>query len=107
MTEKLVYDPTEDRKRKAAAQAPESPLNRPAVIKKIENSEVKVKGKSRNPKPKSAKAKREAKATGGEKAKEKPAKEPAFTDEQFLEVLRKIGHPASSRSFRRFRHSRP
>jgi hypothetical protein len=91
MVERLVYDPTKDRGRKA-----ETPLASEVVKAKIVNNEVKVKGKQ-------PKAKRET------KTKEKPAiaepkpekpkaeKKPTFTDEQFIETLRKIGKPATSR----------
>jgi len=89
MVERLVYDPTKDRGRKA-----ETPLASEVVKAKITNNEVKVKGKQ-------PKAKRETKAKEkpktAEPEKPKVEKKPSFTDEQFIEALRKTGKPASSR----------
>jgi hypothetical protein len=85
---KIVYDLTVDRKR--------TPLSSSIVKAKIANNEVKVKGKQ-------PKAKREEKPATAEKQKAeetKPkaeTKKPTFTDEQFLEALKAVGHPATSR----------
>lgn len=62
-----------------------SPLDSKTVKAKIANNEVKVKDKQ-------LKAKRETKAAEPEKSKAE--KKASFTDEQFLEALRKIGKPA-------------
>lgn len=70
-----------------------SPLDSKIVKAKITNNEVKVKGKQ-------PKAKRETKAAepkAAEPAKLKRGKASTFTDEQFIEALKKIGHAATSR----------
>lgn len=89
MVERLVYDPTKDRGRKA-----ETPLASDVVKAKITNNEVKVKGKQ-------PKAERETKAKEkpqtAEPEKPKAEKKPSFTDEQFLAALKAIDHPATSR----------
>ena len=73
MVERLVYDPTKERGRKA-----ETPLASEVVKAKIANNEVKVKGKQ-------PKAKRETKAKEkpktAEPEKPKAVKEPAIKDE--------------------------
>jgi len=83
---KVVYDPTVDRKQKP------TPLASDVVKAKIANNEVKIKGKT-------SKAKRETKAKETAEPEKKPAKlgKPTFTDEQFIEALKAIGHAATSR----------
>ena len=74
-----------------------SPLDKEKVVAKIENSEVKIKGqKSKRDPPKTAK--REAKTEEKPKT-EKPEKKgkSTFTDEQFLNALKQLNKPATSR----------
>jgi hypothetical protein len=71
-----------------------SPLDNKIVKAKIANTEVKVKGKQ-------PKVKHETKANEKPKTAEpeklKAEKKTVFTDEQFIEALKKIGHAATSR----------
>ena len=87
---KLVYDPTVDRQARKGVKvftASPKPGEEPQTI--AFDSKVPPKGKATI-----KKAKREEKAAEPEKPK---AAEPKFSDEQFIEALKTIGHPATSR----------
>jgi hypothetical protein len=93
---KLVYDPTPDRKKKSVKVFSASP-------KEGEQTKTVQYDPKRGPKG-TATVKKETKATEPEKRKvtEKPEKpktekKSTFTDEQFIETLKAIGKPASSR----------
>jgi len=74
-----------------------SPMDKEAIIEKINNGNVKMKG-ARDQKPKAEKPKVEK--PKAEKAKAKPAIEREklqFSGAQIIEAVRAVGHPASSR----------
>lgn len=89
---KQVYDPTEDRKHKS-----ESPLNSEAIKEKIQNNQVKVKGKQRRAKREEKPATAEPQPAKEPEKPKAPVREPAIKDEQFLQALKEIGKPATSR----------
>jgi dephospho-CoA kinase len=80
---RIVYDPTADRKQKNVKVFSASPKQREQPKTVVFDSKVPPKGK--------ATVKKET-IPATEKLKK-----PMFTDEEFLEALKAVGHPASSR----------
>jgi hypothetical protein len=93
MSEQLVYDPTKDR---------QGPRNKAKVLEKLDNGKLKDKyhksttASKQETKPKVEEKKHEKKAAEQPKAEQK-GKIAKFSDEQFVEALKAIGHAATSR----------
>jgi hypothetical protein len=74
-----------------------SPLDSKAVLKKIDKSMVRIAGKQQQQSKRKTQSKAERSTVEPKEQKRSKTEKVTFTDEQFIEALKKIGHAATSR----------